>query len=462
MQRTILSFAMTAIFLSAIVFAQADSQAPQWSDQSGPNSTAPGANIVLKASWTDNIALDWAVLSVTWPNGTKDEQSVELSGLEDISGFSYVVPSLSLGSKFKWSITANDTRNNKNTTDVLDFVLKDVAPPTYKNLTQSRDSLQMGDTVLLSAHLSDDFGLSKATFYTNETGTFKKRREYVLSGTESDVSFLWVNESMRLGAVVGWYIEFSDKSGNIVKTPDKSFALRACPVCPSDTPWSDCSAGLQTKTVYTCGADTNYACKENKLNQTCTITIKRSEADSALSAAESAIDDAAVGNKDTTIADKLLEDANAAYNKGDFANAVELAGQAKEAAEKAEAKGVPGKKEVPSQQGADVLPYLIILIAIGIVFFYLYKTGRLHLPVSKKVEDEIAENTEEFGEELAEETAKEAKSEAKGSTTCSVCGKTFDTLYDCEECGTKVCYNDARTYKGKVYCLNDLRKKGLI
>ncbi len=463
--RFFLPLVLMSVLLPLAVFAQADIEAPKWFDQDGPNKSAPGQSIILKARWTDNIALDTATLNMLLPNGTQQEFYFDMSGLEDTAAFLYKVPDFSLDSKFIWSITANDTRGNENITNTMEFMLADSGPPKWSNLTQSRDILQVGDTVLLSAHITDDYGLSHAVFYTNETGNFTIRRIYAPKGREADVSFLWVNESLKLGAIVGWYIFFNDTSGNSNQTAIKSFALRACPVCPSDTAWSDCVApagersGIQKQTIYECGAITDYACKEIVKNQTCTIGVKRAEADAALNAAETEIDNAIAENKDVFAAEKLLAQANTAYNKGDWAAALDFASQAKQAAQKAEVKGIPGEKEVPAEKGADILPYLIIVIAIGIVFFYLYKTGRLHLPAAKEVEEEGMEEGIEEGVGEAAEAKPERKT--KGMV-CGVCGNTFATLYDCEECGTKVCYNDARTYKGKIYCLNDLRKKGLV
>ena len=103
-------------------------------------------------------------------------------------------------------------------------------------------------------------------------------------------------------------------------------------------------------------------------------SVTQSDADSAISFAQTAIDDAKAENRNVTSAEALLAEAESAYNLGDWDTAVSKANSAESAAISAAV--VTG----PAEPGIDftviILIVAIILVAVGAAGYFFMRKGK--------------------------------------------------------------------------------------
>jgi len=193
---------------------------------------------------------------------------------------------------------------------------------------------------------------------------------------------------------------------------------------PESSEWSECINGQKTRTVYQCDTTGDYGeWKEKTETQDC---VSQQDALNAINRAQDAIDKAKNENKNTSTAESLLARANNSYNTGDYATAQSLANSAKTAAENAPVKEQPFFLPVP-------LKYLLMIIIIAVVAvaaFFLYKRYGYKLHKTPSVSTQI----------------------------CSICGKQTAMDFRCSNCGQPVCFKDARIYKGRIYDTNCLKQ----
>jgi hypothetical protein len=123
-------------------------------------------------------------------------------------------------SPFQDSINVSDLEN-------------DTVSPTWSKQMQSLSAPEVGDTVLLYAHLSDNLGLSEAILQTNESGEFQNITGKYLSPMDlhglnsSWVVFPWRNPLVGDGATIEWRILFNDLAGNWNVTDTLSFIIKS-------------------------------------------------------------------------------------------------------------------------------------------------------------------------------------------------------------------------------------------
>ncbi|MEM5804269.1 MAG: hypothetical protein QXU82_00230 [Candidatus Aenigmatarchaeota archaeon] len=245
-----------------------------------------------------------------------------------------------------------------------------------------------------------------------------------------------------------WKIVGTDLAGNTNETPVMAFTVKSaesCEACPNCTEWSECRQkakgshdGTMERVCYKCSAETEYVCKPYNDVQACTISVIQEDADAAIAAAQTAIKESAAANLNTTEAESLLAGAQASYARSDWGAAVMKANAAKAAAEAAQ----------PLPIGINwVLLAGLVVTAMVAAFGILVYTKKIDL---KSLMEKLPKVN------LPEKRKKEPEKK------CVVCGKKTADGYKCKECGKDVCYDDARTYEGDIYCTRCLKKKGII
>ena len=415
-----------------------DSAPPTWSEQTqSADNASQGATVTLSALLKDNFALGKVTLNVSSDSvNWTAYQTQQLYGTEELATFRYVVPGYTPGTKVYWHMTIFDAAGNRAVTDTKSIIVTDVTPPQILEQTQAADSVVKGGALLLSVRASDNYKIASVRFESNETGEFMTVRNYDFNEQNVLTSMSWSNPSVKEGTIVGWRATVTDAWNNTAASDTLTFMVRGCPTLPAQSEWSDCTGGSQTQLYYECGADTNFTLILKNRTQSCVQAATREQAKSALDAAALSVDAAKSQERDSTAAENLLQAAQVLYGTGDWDGAKAKADEAKTAAEAA---------GPISRPGINYLPYMAVVLILLAACWMLLKFGRLHLPVAEK-----------FTPPPAPETS-------KGSgQVCGVCGRPFPKLYTCQECGTKVCFDDARTWEGKIYCINDLRKKGLL
>jgi hypothetical protein len=421
-----------------------DSTPPTWSEQTqSADSVNVGGTVSLSALLKDDKALKNASLNIstdgtTWT--TADTQAV--SGTQMIAVFRYTIPNYAPGTRVSWRIIFFDAGNNGGVTDAKTFLISDTQPPEITEQKQEADSVPFGGALLLSAKVSDNYRVDYVIFETNETGKFAEARRYSIGERDAAVSMSWSNPEIKTETFIGWRITAKDSWGNVRTLDVTAFEVRGCPSCQPPTDWSECERTAtgelqQYQVYYECNENTDFKCVFRTKTQNCTLGgANREDARSAMEAADAAIAAGKGADKDVREAQNLLAEADAAYARGLWELAKAKADGAKTAAETAKPVEVPG---------TNYLPYMAAVIVILIALWMLLKFGKIHLPVAQGF------------------TPPPQPEPSKGTgQVCGVCGKPFPKLYTCEECGTRVCFDDARTWQGNIYCINDLRKKGLL
>jgi hypothetical protein len=112
-----------------------DTEPPRWVNANSSTQTpTAGSSLVLDANWTDNVALDKAVLSTnetgSFVNYTAFYGSPSsMSGTSFESSFTWLNSSLGAGDVIAWRIYANDTSGNQNVTPINTFTIQPAPPP---------------------------------------------------------------------------------------------------------------------------------------------------------------------------------------------------------------------------------------------------------------------------------------------------------------------------------------------
>jgi hypothetical protein len=274
-------------------------------------------------------------------------------------------------------------------TDPAFEVQPDTTAPTVKNAAQSKDSIQQGTTVTLSANLSDNGALNTAILETNEDGTLKNRTTKPVSGQTATVSFDWQNKNVKAGTTVTWRIYATDAAGNVGKGTQKSFTVtepeKFCPACPQATGWNKCAKSVQTRTAYFCDKSTNYQCQSKSEQQAC-IMAPADLAIEAVTAARTAVEIAVSQGLDVAKAQETLSEAEFAYASQDYATAQTKAAEAKALAEGAQ----------PPTSPIYLIGAVLVVLAASIVAVFA-KKGIIKLPSKKAAAPEAPETPAPLG-----------------------------------------------------------------
>ena len=112
-----------------------DMEPPRWVNANSSTQTpTEGSSLILDANWTDNMALDKAVLSTnetgSFINYTAFYSSpISMNGASFESSFTWSNSSFAAGAVIAWRIYANDTSGNQNVTPINTFTIQ-AAPPS--------------------------------------------------------------------------------------------------------------------------------------------------------------------------------------------------------------------------------------------------------------------------------------------------------------------------------------------
>ncbi len=284
--------------------------------------------------------------------------------------------------------------------------------------------------------------------------------------TSANAQFTATTAGAQAGTTVGWRVLANDSWGNTGTSGTGGVSVGGCPAecVPGIAPggcgeWSECTvragqaAGIRTKICFSCGIDTGYACNTSTVSEPCQAGMDASTARDAIDSADDAITSAKAANKNTTLAESLLARARDLYANGEWEAARDAADSARAAALNAVTIIAPG------EDVGWAIPVLIAacLIAVALAFAWTFKL--LKIPKFFSHVKEMPAQTAP----AAQQSAKSARQPAKeAELVCSICGRTFPRLYTCAQCGGQMCFEDARTYKGKPYCVSCLHKKGLL
>ena len=178
---------------------------PQWFDNS-TNSTLAGTLIEHKVMWTDDVNLSGFIFSFDNGTGTfVDDAFVEMTGTNNFSSVSKVVNS-TVGTTIRWKVSANDTSNNLNVTDIFSYTTTSVSdtiapiitidsPENINYTTGDIDYNITVDEALDTAFFSLDGGSNFTLDNDSTTNYFNLSGNHpTLSSGLHNVTF-WVNDT---------------------------------------------------------------------------------------------------------------------------------------------------------------------------------------------------------------------------------------------------------------------------
>jgi PGF-pre-PGF domain-containing protein len=189
---------------------------------------------------------------------------------------------------------------------------------------------------------------------------------------------------------------------------------QCCPECPQPGEFGACTAGRQSRAVYACGDATGFKCTEQTENRNC---VSQAEAQSAIAAAQTAITEASQQNKNVTQAQSLLLQAQGAFSAADYSQSKSLADQARNAALTAPVLVFPSPIPI-------IAPIVVTIIALAILLV-LWRAKKIPWP---RVTRPSAAQLCYIGRE-----------ETVLGLRCSVCNRV-------------VCTRHARSIAGRIYC----------
>jgi hypothetical protein len=150
-----------------------------------PDPQLPGGNVNITVDVTDNTAVGQVWVNITYPDSSWLNVSMN-KGSGDEWYYNDTFPDLGIHSYTVW---ANDTSNNWNTTGPGTFAIQDSLPPELANMADTPDPQENGGNVNITVDVTDNVGVS----------------EVWLNITYPDSS--WNNVSMIKGAFDEWFYE---------------------------------------------------------------------------------------------------------------------------------------------------------------------------------------------------------------------------------------------------------------
>jgi hypothetical protein len=167
-------------------FTIQDDDGPQFSNlDDNPDPQENGGYVNVTVDVTDDVAVDNVWINITYPDsswlnvsmtqGTGDEWYHNIS-YSDLGAYTY-------------SIYANDTNDNWNTTGPGTFTIQDTDGPFFSNLDDTPDPQENGGNVNITVDITDDIGVD----------------EVWVNVTYPDAS--WINASMNSGTGDEWYFD---------------------------------------------------------------------------------------------------------------------------------------------------------------------------------------------------------------------------------------------------------------
>ncbi len=188
------------------------------------NFTARNSVVSLSVNATDNVAIDYVLANVTYPNNTTKEQ-VRLTlttPLVNLILYNFSFGNTSMEGHYNATFIANDTAGNLNTTEKTNFTV-DSTGPRVINITPVTNTtgVRNGTTINISANITDlflnvDVVLANITYPDNTT-----KEQVRLAKVAEIYNFSFANTSMH-GPYNITFIA-NDTAGNLNTTEKTNF-----------------------------------------------------------------------------------------------------------------------------------------------------------------------------------------------------------------------------------------------
>lgn len=194
-------------------FTVVDTEDPSINDYSVPTTVCYGDTIGVFANVTDNVAVDYVAINV-------DGSDYPLSELsENYFTDAGAINSTVLGSlgTFVYSIYANDTSSNAESSSAGFLDVVDCVDPSINTVTESDDPVSYGDTITITAEVTDDILVDTVILTIGTT-------DYSMSLTGTDTYEATLDTVTDLGALGTYpYTITANDTGDNIDTAAGSF-----------------------------------------------------------------------------------------------------------------------------------------------------------------------------------------------------------------------------------------------
>jgi hypothetical protein len=126
-----------------------------WNLVDFPDPQKPGGYVNITVSATDNVAMDEVWVNITIPNGTWTNVTMK----QGMGNEWYYITTYSIIGLHSYTVWANDMGNNYNFTGPGTFMIRDINPPEFDNLTDSPDPQENGGYVNITVDVKDDIAV---------------------------------------------------------------------------------------------------------------------------------------------------------------------------------------------------------------------------------------------------------------------------------------------------------------
>jgi len=184
--------------------------------------------VEIAANVSDNGVVSSVRANVTWPNSTLQQVILSRVGTTDKYNISFTVPAR-LG-RFNITFLANDTNNNRNTSETTFFTANDSYAPTVDNLVPAANTpFNVTDVIEVAANVTDNFNVSAVVANVTLANGSLQQLTLVRVGSTSRY-----NTSFTIPVVLGRYnITFiANDSNNNRNTTETSFFIANDSIAP--------------------------------------------------------------------------------------------------------------------------------------------------------------------------------------------------------------------------------------
>lgn len=142
----------------AYIVLSIDDDPPQLSNLTdAPDPQDSGGNVNITVDVTDDFSVDEVMINITHPNGSWTNTSMNPGSLDQwFSNITYDFPGI-----YSYTIWANDSSGNWNSTGPGTFMILDIDPPELDNLTATPDLQENGGEINITVDVIDPDGVGE-------------------------------------------------------------------------------------------------------------------------------------------------------------------------------------------------------------------------------------------------------------------------------------------------------------
>ncbi len=180
---------------------------------------------------TDNVGINSVIINTNYTGSSQDYSMNFLSGTAQDSYWDYIIPQGSVGTTITYSIWTNDSNDNSDSVSGYQYQIILDDAPSIIDVSIDNNKPRPLDIINITAHVTDDQGISHVFLYTNLYGSFQYIEMNFISGSTTDgywsfVSYVPLNASKK---TINYSVWVNDTSGQIDISATYQFKVKKNP-----------------------------------------------------------------------------------------------------------------------------------------------------------------------------------------------------------------------------------------